>query len=46
MRNVTVRNNRIMNVGYGKQSYGAVALGAVAYVGKGRVFDVPTPTNI
>jgi len=40
VRNLTVRNNRIMNVGYGKQSYGAIALGATAYTSSGkRVFD-------
>jgi hypothetical protein len=39
VRDVTVRNNRIMNVGYGKQSYGAIALGATAYINHTRVFD-------
>jgi hypothetical protein len=32
VRNVVVANNRVMNVGYGKQSYGAIALGATAPV--------------
>ena len=40
VRDLTVRNNRIVNVGYGKQSYGAIALGATAYVNHRRVFDV------
>lgn len=39
VRNLIVRNNRIMNVGYGKQSYGAIALGATAYIDKQREFD-------
>ena len=40
VRDLTVVNNRIMHVGYGKQSYGAIALGATAYVNHKRVFDV------
>ena len=39
VRGLVVRNNRIMNVGYGKQSYGAIALGATAFINKQRRFD-------
>ena len=35
VRNLTITSNRVMNVGYGKLSYGAIALGATAYVDHG-----------
>ena len=39
VRNLIVKGNHITNVGYGKQSYGAIALGATAYIDKRRAFD-------
>lgn len=40
VHNLTIQRNTITNVGYGKQSYGAIAVGATAYVDHQRQFDV------
>jgi hypothetical protein len=39
VRNLTITSNSILNVGYAKVSYGAIALGATAFVSHQRVFD-------